>query len=51
MYHKSWGEYEVTFLRLTFYEILLQPEGIAIEDREVLLNRAAQGTINFAMNK
>ncbi|KAB1228005.1 hypothetical protein CJ030_MR1G022992 [Morella rubra] len=28
-----------------------EPEGIAIEDREVLLNRAAQGTINFAMNK
>ncbi|XP_043725248.1 uncharacterized protein LOC122671857 isoform X1 [Telopea speciosissima] len=28
-----------------------EPEGIPIEAREVLLNRAAQGTINFIMNK
>ncbi|KAK9999257.1 hypothetical protein SO802_018860 [Lithocarpus litseifolius] len=28
-----------------------EPEGIAIEAREVLLKRAAQGTINFVMNK
>uniref|UniRef100_A0A0A0KEK7 Saccharopine dehydrogenase NADP binding domain-containing protein n=1 Tax=Cucumis sativus TaxID=3659 RepID=A0A0A0KEK7_CUCSA len=28
-----------------------EPEGIAIEAREVLLRRAAQGTINFVMNK
>ncbi|XP_077252955.1 saccharopine dehydrogenase isoform X2 [Tasmannia lanceolata] len=28
-----------------------EPEGIAIEAREVLLERAAQGTINFVMNK
>ncbi|KAA0061783.1 Saccharopine dehydrogenase isoform 2 [Cucumis melo var. makuwa] len=28
-----------------------EPEGIAIEAREVLLSRAAQGTINFVMNK
>ncbi|KAH9789976.1 Sacchrp dh NADP domain-containing protein [Citrus sinensis] len=28
-----------------------EPEGIAIEAREVLLKRASQGTINFVMNK
>ncbi|KAL6976610.1 hypothetical protein U1Q18_025397, partial [Sarracenia purpurea var. burkii] len=28
-----------------------EPEGIAIEAREALLKRAAQGTINFVMNK
>ncbi|KAL0419543.1 UNVERIFIED_CONTAM: hypothetical protein Sradi_1367800 [Sesamum radiatum] len=28
-----------------------EPEGIAIEARETLLSRAAQGTINFIMNK
>lgn len=28
-----------------------EPEGIAIEARETLLKRAAQGTINFIMNK
>ncbi|XP_050284556.1 uncharacterized protein LOC126724193 [Quercus robur] len=28
-----------------------EPEGIAIEAREILLKRAAQGTINFVMNK
>ncbi|KAJ4839606.1 hypothetical protein Tsubulata_029633 [Turnera subulata] len=28
-----------------------EPEGIAVEAREVLLKRAAQGTINFVMNK
>ncbi|OMO54467.1 Saccharopine dehydrogenase / Homospermidine synthase [Corchorus olitorius] len=28
-----------------------EPEGIAVEAREVLLQRAAQGTINFIMNK
>ncbi|KAI4386236.1 hypothetical protein MLD38_004184 [Melastoma candidum] len=28
-----------------------EPEGIALEAREVLLERAAQGTINFVMNK
>ncbi|GMN26179.1 hypothetical protein TIFTF001_001209 [Ficus carica] len=28
-----------------------EPEGIAIEAREVLLKRAAQGTFNFIMNK
>ncbi|KAJ7959720.1 Saccharopine dehydrogenase [Quillaja saponaria] len=28
-----------------------EPEGIAIEARDVLLKRAAQGTINFVMNK
>ncbi|XP_021279391.1 uncharacterized protein LOC110413016 [Herrania umbratica] len=28
-----------------------EPEGIAIEAREVLLKRAAQGTISFVMNK
>ncbi|KAK1576299.1 hypothetical protein Q3G72_012745 [Acer saccharum] len=28
-----------------------EPEGIAIEARELLLERAAQGTINFVMNK
>ncbi|OAY30120.1 uncharacterized protein LOC110630915 isoform X2 [Manihot esculenta] len=28
-----------------------EPEGIAIEAREVLLQRAAEGTINFIMNK
>ncbi|WRX31820.1 Saccharopine dehydrogenase [Theobroma cacao] len=28
-----------------------EPEGIAIEAREVLLERAAQGTISFVMNK
>ncbi|KAK9079404.1 hypothetical protein SSX86_001075 [Deinandra increscens subsp. villosa] len=28
-----------------------EPEGIAIEARELLLQRAAQGTINFAMHK
>ncbi|KAI4306741.1 hypothetical protein L6164_029994 [Bauhinia variegata] len=28
-----------------------EPEGIPIEAREVLLKRAAQGTINFVMNK
>ncbi|KAL0459171.1 UNVERIFIED_CONTAM: hypothetical protein Slati_0544300 [Sesamum latifolium] len=28
-----------------------EPEGIAIEARETLLGRAAQGTINFIMNK
>nr|POE53882.1 hypothetical protein CFP56_27569 [Quercus suber] len=27
-----------------------EPEGIAIEAREVLLKRAAQGTINFVLN-
>lgn len=29
----------------------VQPEGIAIEAREVLLKRAAQGAFNFVMNK
>ncbi|XP_074321257.1 uncharacterized protein LOC141657811 [Silene latifolia] len=28
-----------------------EPEGIAVEARKVLLERAAQGTFNFAMNK
>ncbi|WCJ36854.1 Saccharopine dehydrogenase [Euphorbia peplus] len=28
-----------------------EPEGIAIEAREILLQRAAEGTINFVMNK
>ncbi|KAE9593437.1 putative NAD(P)-binding domain-containing protein [Lupinus albus] len=28
-----------------------EPQGLAIEAREVLLNRASQGTFNFAMNK
>ncbi|KAJ6905155.1 hypothetical protein NC652_023029 [Populus alba x Populus x berolinensis] len=28
-----------------------EPEGIAIEARELLLNRATEGTINFIMNK
>ncbi|XP_038724792.1 uncharacterized protein LOC120016204 isoform X2 [Tripterygium wilfordii] len=28
-----------------------EPEGIAIEARELLLHRASQGTINFVMNK
>ncbi|KAF3452497.1 hypothetical protein FNV43_RR02930 [Rhamnella rubrinervis] len=28
-----------------------EPEGIAVEAREVLLKRATQGTINFVMNK
>nr|CAD1821959.1 unnamed protein product [Ananas comosus var. bracteatus] len=28
-----------------------EPEGIAVEAREVLLDRAAQGTVNFIMNK
>ncbi|OWM69169.1 hypothetical protein CDL15_Pgr025356 [Punica granatum] len=28
-----------------------EPEGIAIDAREVLLHRAAEGTINFVMNK
>ncbi|KAF9592475.1 hypothetical protein IFM89_015046 [Coptis chinensis] len=28
-----------------------EPEGVAIDDREVLLQRASQGTINFVMNK
>ncbi|PHT34655.1 hypothetical protein CQW23_26455 [Capsicum baccatum] len=28
-----------------------EPEGIAVEAREVLLQRASQGTINFIMNK
>ncbi|KAM7502501.1 hypothetical protein LguiB_001405 [Lonicera macranthoides] len=28
-----------------------EPEGIAIDAREVLLNRASEGTINFIMNK
>ncbi|GKU93982.1 hypothetical protein SLEP1_g7529 [Rubroshorea leprosula] len=28
-----------------------EPEGIAIEAREILLKRAAQGTINFVLNK
>lgn len=28
-----------------------EPEGIAVEAREVLLRRAAHGTINFVMNK
>ncbi|GAA0186346.1 hypothetical protein LIER_33634 [Lithospermum erythrorhizon] len=28
-----------------------EPEGIAVEARELLLQRAAQGTINFVMNK
>ncbi|GKE98757.1 hypothetical protein Tco_0022108, partial [Tanacetum coccineum] len=28
-----------------------EPQGIAIEARELLLERAAQGTINFAMHK
>lgn len=28
-----------------------EPEGIAVEARETLLNRAARGTINFVMNK
>lgn len=28
-----------------------EPEGIAVEAREVLLQRASQGTINFVMNK
>ncbi|PON89122.1 Hopanoid-associated sugar epimerase [Trema orientale] len=28
-----------------------EPEGIAVEAREVLLKRAAQGTFNFVMNK
>lgn len=36
---------------LSFFFFFLQPEGIAIEAREVLLERAAQGTINFVMNK
>jgi len=29
----------------------MQPQGIPIEAREVLLKRASQGTINFAINK
>eukprot|EP00268_Persea_americana_P029860 TRINITY_DN28862_c0_g1_i15.p1 TRINITY_DN28862_c0_g1~~TRINITY_DN28862_c0_g1_i15.p1 ORF type:complete len:139 (-),score=31.92 TRINITY_DN28862_c0_g1_i15:136-552(-) len=28
-----------------------EPEGIAVEARELLLERASQGTINFVMNK
>ncbi|XP_073269549.1 uncharacterized protein [Primulina huaijiensis] len=28
-----------------------EPEGIAVEARKTLLNRAAQGTVNFVMNK
>lgn len=28
-----------------------EPEGIAVEARETLLNRAARGTVNFVMNK
>ncbi|MFS7914854.1 hypothetical protein Hanom_Chr02g00158441 [Helianthus anomalus] len=28
-----------------------QPEGIAVEARELLLERASQGTINFVMHK
>ena len=36
---------------LNFYKFCKQPEGIAIEAREALLRRAAQGTISFVMNK
>uniref|UniRef100_A0A0V0HQ27 Putative ovule protein n=1 Tax=Solanum chacoense TaxID=4108 RepID=A0A0V0HQ27_SOLCH len=28
-----------------------EPEGIAVESREVLLQRASEGTINFILNK
>ncbi|KAL5982574.1 hypothetical protein ACLOJK_016648 [Asimina triloba] len=28
-----------------------EPEGIEIDAREILLQRAAEGTINFVMNK
>ncbi|XP_061362439.1 uncharacterized protein LOC133306173 isoform X3 [Gastrolobium bilobum] len=34
-----------------FIEFYMQPEGLPIEAREVLLMRARQGTINFVMNK
>uniref|UniRef100_A0A453KBQ1 Uncharacterized protein n=1 Tax=Aegilops tauschii subsp. strangulata TaxID=200361 RepID=A0A453KBQ1_AEGTS len=30
---------------------VMQPEGIAIESRKLLLERASQGTTNFVMNK
>jgi hypothetical protein len=30
---------------------MLQPEGIAIEARKMLLEHASQGTTNFVMNK
>ena len=30
---------------------VMQPEGITVEARKVLLERASQGTSNFVMNK
>jgi hypothetical protein len=31
--------------------VIMQPEGIPIEARKLLLERASQGTSNFLMNK
>jgi hypothetical protein len=31
--------------------VLMQPEGIPMEARKLLLERASQGTSNFVMNK
>lgn len=33
------------------FKFSIQPEGISVEARELLLNRATEGTINFIMNK
>ena len=33
------------------YDVLTQPQGIAVEAREALLRRASQGTFNFILNK
>lgn len=39
------------FKLLRFVINLVQEGGIAIEARQLLLKRAAEGTINFVMNK
>lgn len=31
--------------------VIMQPEGIPVEARKLLLERASQGTSNFVMNK
>uniref|UniRef100_A0A453KAX4 Uncharacterized protein n=2 Tax=Aegilops tauschii subsp. strangulata TaxID=200361 RepID=A0A453KAX4_AEGTS len=43
-------KFSSTFLKLSqFFE--MQPEGIAIDARKLLLRRASRGVTNFTMNK
>lgn len=54
-YHFNTIEYVAFLFPLHWVKCQLsrffQPEGIAVEARETLLKRAAQGTFNFVMNK